>query len=759
MPSPSEVNALVAAALERKTPAERSAFLDLVCGADAELRQRVEQLLATQFQLSDSLVQSIAVPTTGTLPPAHAAQEPAPSDHTRLGPDADEMRRILSPRTVPDAGQRALPFLDPSTRPESKGRLAHFEILEVLGRGGMGVVLKAMDEKLQRVVALKVMAPELAHDATARQRFAREARTAAAVSHDNIVTIHAVEEEHQPPFLVMQFIEGISLAEKLRRTGPLPLAEVVRIGREIAAGLAAAHSQGLVHRDIKPANILLEKGTERVKITDFGLARGVHDSKITKSGDITGTPMYMSPEQADGKAVDHRSDLFSLGSVLFEMCTGEPPFQAPDMFVSMMRIITHEPTPISKLNPAIPRWLCEIIARLHAKAPAERYQLAQEVAELLGRFQAHLQHPSAAPMPKVALSPRSLAKRRKLIGAVAVVALLAVGLVVVMVKRWLPDEHLLPTKPGTLALHVPEADVLVWIDGVDRGSLGQECDARLEVPPGDHKVILKLGDETMHTEPFRLTSGGEAVITAQWTPRRYVNSLGMKFALVPKGKGWLGSRNGKVGDREVEFDRDFYLGVYEVTQDEWTKVLGPDLNPSHFSRSGEDRDLVKNLSDDDLKHLPVDSVSWDQCQQFLKALNARAKVAGWVYRLPTSDEWEYACRGGPVPAKDYYRFDFYLDKPTNTLPANRANFKDSALKRTCEVGSYPPNRLGLYDMHGNVFELCNDLVIDDDGRSLRRLRGGSWLDDAALCRAGRTASVAPSDNYNGGGMRVARVRE
>src|SRR5262249_45176557 len=151
-------------------------------------------------------------------------------------------------------------------------------------------------------------------------------QAAAAVSHDHIVTIHAVEETNGIPYLVMQCIAGLSLQQRLDRDGPLQLHEILRIGMQTASGLAAAHAQGLVHRDIKPANILLENGVERVKITDFGLARAATEASLTQSGVVAGTPQYMSPEQAEGKAIDQRTDLFSLGSVLYAMCTGQAPF-------------------------------------------------------------------------------------------------------------------------------------------------------------------------------------------------------------------------------------------------------------------------------------------------------------------------------------------------------------------------------------------------------------------------------------------------
>ena len=204
-----------------------------------------------------------------------------------------------------DGETPALDFLQPSTKPGSLGRLGHYEVLEVLGQGGFGIVLKAFDEKLHRVVAIKVMAPHLAATSPARKRFLREARAAAAVRHENVVAIHAVEE--QPiPYLVMEYIAGQTLQQKLDRNGPLDVTEVLRIGQQIASGLAAAHAQGLIHRDIKPANILLENGVEqRVKITDFGLARAADDASLTQSGVIAGTPLYMAPEQAQGEAIDH----------------------------------------------------------------------------------------------------------------------------------------------------------------------------------------------------------------------------------------------------------------------------------------------------------------------------------------------------------------------------------------------------------------------------------------------------------------------
>ncbi len=266
-------------------------------------------------------------------------------------------------------------------------------VRSVLGRGGMGVVLLAFDAPLGRLVALKVLAPHLAASPAARRRFAREGRAVAGVSHENIVAVYGVDEVGGLPFLVMEYVPGHSLQERLDAGGPLTLNEVLAIGLPVARGLAAAHARGLVHRDVKPANILLSVGNERqegpsfslVKLTDFGLARAVDDPRLTQSGVVSGTPLYMAPEQARDEPQDHRADLFSLGSVLYAMCTGQAPFRAGSTPAVLRRICEEEPVPVRAVNPAVPEWLAELIAVLHAKDPAGRPASAAEVVRLLER--------------------------------------------------------------------------------------------------------------------------------------------------------------------------------------------------------------------------------------------------------------------------------------------------------------------------------------------------------------------------------------
>ncbi|MCC6510459.1 MAG: serine/threonine protein kinase, partial [Pirellulaceae bacterium] len=226
------------------------------------------------------------------------------------------------------AESMASQLLSPATHPEMLVRIGRYEVERLIGSGGMGVVFKAIDTELNRHVAIKLLAPFLAGNGAARQRFSREAKAAAAVVHEHVVPIYKVESNGDSPFLVMPYVAGESLQARPDREGPLELCEILRIGMQISEGLDAAHLQGLIHRDIKPSNILLEQGVERSLITDFGLARTTDDASLTNTGHYAGTPQYMSPEQARGDAIDFRSDLFSLGSVIYTMCAGRPPFRA-----------------------------------------------------------------------------------------------------------------------------------------------------------------------------------------------------------------------------------------------------------------------------------------------------------------------------------------------------------------------------------------------------------------------------------------------
>lgn len=287
--------------------------------------------------------------------------------------------------------QRLTALLGPTDDPSMLGRIGTYEIIGLLGYGGMGAVFKGFDRSLNRFVAIKMLLPHLAASGAARKRFVREAQAVAAVVDDHVMAIHCVDEWQGVPYLVMTYSRGVSLQERLNESGPLETRKILRIGMQASKGLAAAHAQGIVHRDMKPANVFLDQNVERVQLMDFGLARAVDDASLTRSGTLAGTPQYMSPEQARAETVDHRSDLFSLGSVMYAMCTGHAPFRAESSYAVLRLITDKEPSPIREINPDVPEWLCSIIRKLMEKNASDRFGSALQIADILEACLAHIQ--------------------------------------------------------------------------------------------------------------------------------------------------------------------------------------------------------------------------------------------------------------------------------------------------------------------------------------------------------------------------------
>jgi serine/threonine protein kinase/multidrug resistance efflux pump len=419
----------------------------------------------------------------------------------------------------PDEHPAGLPFLRPSQSPDRLGRFGPYEVIELVGRGGLGVVLKAFAPALHRVVAVKVLAPQLAAGIAARRRFVREARAAASVAHEHVVTIHAVDEFEGWPYLVMQYVGGKSLQDRIDRGGPLEVKEILRIGMQAAQGLAAAHAQGLVHRDVKPANILLENGVERVKLADFGLARAVDDPSLTQAGVVAGTPQYMSPEQARGEAVDARADLFALGGVLYAMATGRAPFRGETTMAVLRKVSDEAPRPIRDSNPDVPPWLERIIMKLLAKDPAKRYQRAEDVADVLADRLSRLQQglpivasqfdlpqelvdyhdvgpaklPAFGPEGDVGASKvrRPQLKRWHAVAALGLVGLMAVGISdavgVTQVADTVATILRIKTPEGTLRVEIADPEAEVAIDDGDLVIKGVGA-KEFRLKTGSHKV-------------------------------------------------------------------------------------------------------------------------------------------------------------------------------------------------------------------------------------------------------------------------------
>jgi serine/threonine protein kinase len=399
------------------------AFLCSACGAQL----RVKDELAGKTGKCPACGREVQAPTTPTesipeaavgtermapLPPAAAegAFQPAQDGVTLTSPvipssGPSDIFQAEKAGVTPDD----LAFLAPPQAPDEMGRLGGYRVLKLLGVGGMGLVFQAEDTSLKRQVALKVMRRSLAVNENNRKRFVREAQTTAAIDHDHIVSIYQVGEDRGVPWLAMRLLQGETLDDRLKNSGGfLPLAEVLRIGREIAEGLRAAHERGLVHRDIKPANVWLEAPKDRVKIVDFGLARMAGtDVRLTQTGMLIGTPAYMAPEQARGDDFDHRCDLFSLGCVLYRMSTGELPFKGKDTMAMLMALASQAPVSPRKVDPGLPPAFSDLVMRLLAKDPADRPNSAEEVARDLEAIERYKGEPPKPAPPKAAPKPKS----------------------------------------------------------------------------------------------------------------------------------------------------------------------------------------------------------------------------------------------------------------------------------------------------------------------------------------------------------------
>jgi serine/threonine protein kinase/Tol biopolymer transport system component len=340
------------AALEL-APAERADFLARVCDGDEALRLEVESLISAAEQAGDFIAASALK-------------------------DASELL------TVETTEQHSMAL--------GKRQIGHYQIESLLGAGGMGEVYLAQDTRLGRQVAIKLLPPEAAHDPTAKRRLLREARAAAALNHPNIVTIHSIEEADNSVFIVMEYVEGDTLTTRISG-GMLEFILLLDVGAQVADALAAAHSVGLIHRDIKPSNILITQDGQ-VKLLDFGIAKvtkpfhteGGANSRLTAEGDIVGTVAYMSPEQGRGEALDSRTDIFSLGAVLYESATGKTPFSGPNALAILRQIDATEPPAPSAIKPGLQPGFDQIIERALSKDRARRYQSASEFAAALRRL-------------------------------------------------------------------------------------------------------------------------------------------------------------------------------------------------------------------------------------------------------------------------------------------------------------------------------------------------------------------------------------
>lgn len=485
-----------------------------------------------------------------------AEQEQAVDSHITTCTHCEAMLAKMRPNDTADKHDTDVKQINRETTvqfapprvPGDLGQFGKYRIMRELGRGGMGAVYLAFDDKLQRKVAIKLMNAQLASNALARERFLREARAVARISSERVIGIFEAEEIDQIPYIAMPFLQGTTLQAKLEPPRQLSVADVIRYGRDIALGLADAHTNGIIHRDIKPSNIWLEPTNcqiERVRLLDFGLARGdeTTSEQQTASGMVVGTPAYMSPEQGRGEAIDHRADLWSLGVVLYEMAVGHRPFQAKTALGTLTKIATEQPPSPRSMHRQIPQALSELIMQLLAKNPADRPPTATNIAERLLAIQ--LQHATptiealpAEPIPQampvnstdlwseidtVAAEVPKPKRTAWLLWAVMLVIgsglLTAIGFGVYKV--------IIETKEGTLIVEVePSVDIRFNNGKLEiRDDVGRlmytltPSEAKKPMPPGKYRVnVAGIDGLMLSTDEFKITKGENTLIRVYAQP-------------------------------------------------------------------------------------------------------------------------------------------------------------------------------------------------------------------------------------------------
>lgn len=486
----SEPAAIFFAAIAIEQIPARRVLLDRICGDDIKRRQFLLSLLETH----EFIVRGLLREST--------------SDDDDLGDDLPQATSGIP-----------LGILSPRRYSGSTGSLGPYEVIQVVDMGGMSVVVEAFDTYLNRIVAIKVLTPTLCRHRRARERFQREAQAAAAIDHEYVTKIFAVDQQNNTPYLVMEFILGRTLATRLQDGGCLPADEFQRIGGQIAQGLAAIHAKGLLHRDLKPENILLEAPQDTVRISDFGVARSIDDQGLTLTGELNGTPHFMSPEQAQGQAVDQRSDMFSFGVLLYAMAVGQSPFQAATPLASMKRVCDDVPQPIGELRPDLPQWLTDATSQLLAKSPEDRRLTAFQLADMF----------SDCGRPRIAFPSAGTRKRSKpliaLIGATVCLATLVGGLLFHLGQATDPMQSLMARLrmygQGYVHVAVEVDDPQVeFCMRTSRGPVSEVGAFECWVPPGIYVLIAYKNGQEIGSQSLSMDAWSTQTVVVETSNRR-----------------------------------------------------------------------------------------------------------------------------------------------------------------------------------------------------------------------------------------------
>jgi len=603
-----------------------------------------------------------------------------------------------------------VPFLPPRPPMFTKGdkppEASGWTLSDRIGIGGFGEVWKARSKWLQDTES----AFKFCLDPISQKRILEwELKNIQLVQNElrnqpHIVKLIDAHLDGETPWLRYEYIPGGTLG-KLVDTWPDQLAPraalAVRDIGVLASTLGYCHtklSKAVIHRDMKFDNVLVDEDG-LLKITDFGIGntqahKAIEDARLVSA---TGGAMGSDHSWINGALTPMYASP--------QQFLGDDPHPADDVYAlgvmlyQMLLKNLNLPLGVDMWDDLEEKDVCKelrnVLSRSVASRVERRYQTGAEFAEALAGL------PQNLVVEKVVVS-------------------------VVDQRKQLYDE----------------------IDRLNEDAKVKNETARQQVLERKYGEAVATLDSIFH--PVMRDPELYARADQFHKGKRFINALGMEFALVPAGTFWMGGQDGNCGDKQVTIDQDFSIGVYPVTQEEWQKVMG--TNPSWSRKGGGGADKLSGVSDADLKRFPVENVSWNDCQVFLKKLNESLKETGFLYRLPREAEWEYACRGA-AETQDLCGWNFYFKTPTNILSAQQANFAESALSRTTKVGSYQPNTLGLFDMHGNVWELCEDAYDDSN----RVFRGGSWTNSAENCRAAFQGWSTPTNSDYNLGLRLARV--
>jgi len=656
-------------------------------------------------------------------------------------------------------------------------RLGKIPLLARLGTGGMSAVYYGIHPSLRLEVAVKILPLFLAQqDPVLIERFFREAQTAARVRSPHLVHVSDVDEENKLFYIVMEYVSGKSAAQHIRDTGAVggkvPESEALEVCIAATKGLAAAHSEGIVHRDVKPANIMIPVKKDGVtldfqncKLADLGLARAPDsgESGLTTSFQVMGTPGYMAPEQVlDAKNAGKPADVWGMGATLYALLVGHAPFPGKVSMQVLHDTVEAPHKAVSSTRPDVRMDIEIIIDRCLAKDPAKRYQDASEMLEALHNSRFGRQHRSGQHAP--VLDPRRS----------------ALGKTVLITRRVADSKPPQDSRAVVTTRTLPEDTTPKEIEQTKEQDLET---TRMIVAGGPSTVVWK---HTLYTGwPFKESDAIQRRVDTSRATGLALNQVialpgneRIELTLLPAGKFVMGSPHDEPGHEKDELahyatlSRPFYMGLYPVTQGQWMAITGK--NPSRFHEVP------------DFRSRPVERVSWNDIQKhFMPGLQQHAPE-GWAFRLPSEAEWEYACRAGSDTA---YHFGNELEDGDALVKSNetrkrgrtwvvRRRISDSLDRpgpgkewnETAPVGSYEPNAFGLFDMHGQVWEWCQDTYeedayakepcldpLEERNAALRVLRGGSWNYSAKYSRSGERYQSAPDAKYFNFGFRVALV--